>query len=269
MRSSHRHRIFTTTAWEWICLVAVLLLMGGVTCWAAWNKSKPAGTTPVSQADDYMRANWEALEGNVGVTGIGNEHHFTSSDTECYHLEGSARAYVGTDTDKNAADSKEGRLYLATDNNKLYYGNSDEAWTQFRPKPNATQSSIVFGLAPTTTSTTFTNCHASLNTTITTTGGDLLIICTITGNNGYKEKHIYFSLKVDSTQVTTAGYGLAMIDADADGVANGAMATITMVRRVTGLSAGSHTVYPQWRVDADSEGHLATEYSHTVVVQEI
>jgi len=267
---SNRSSIFRMTGMRcaWPFLLALLLILGGA-AWAAWDKSKPAGTTPVSQADDFMRANWEALEGNVGVTGIGNEHQFTSSDTECYHLEGSARAYVGADTDKSAADSKEGRLYLATDNNKLYYGNSDEAWTQFRPKPNVIQSSIVFEVPLTTTSTTFENCHFSLNATIITTGGDLLITCTLTGNNGYKAKRVYFNLKVDTTLVTTAGWGLAMIDADTDGVANGAMATITMVRRVTGLSAGSHTVYPQWKVDADSEGHLATEYSHTVVVQEI
>ena len=181
----NRGSIFRMTGMScaWPFLLALMLILGGA-AWAAWDKSKPAGTTPVSQADDYMRANWQALEGSVGVTGIGNEHHFTSSDTECYHLEGSARAYVGTDTDKSAADSKEGRLYLATDNNKLYYGNADEAWTQFRPKPNATQSSIVFTEELTTTSTTFANIHTSLNATIATTGGDLLITCTSPATTG-------------------------------------------------------------------------------------
>lgn len=82
-----------------------------------WDKTKPAGTDPVSQGDDRMRSHWDALQDSWQ-----EEHYFSASPTSAgIHKAGSARVFVGPLSDLSADGADDvGRLMYAVDDESLY-----------------------------------------------------------------------------------------------------------------------------------------------------
>lgn len=101
---------------------------------------------------------------------------------------------------------------------------------------NVTDSNLVnLGADVTTTSTVFVDVDASLEITITTTGGDVLLGWSASIETGGTSA--YFDIAVDGTrQAGDDGY------IKVDGTQS-----IGFVVLLTGLSAGSHTFKLQWR----------------------
>lgn len=86
-----------------------------------------------------------------------------------------------------------------------------------------------------TTSTTFADV---LSTTLTTAGGDLDVFFSASGISSVSNLQTHFRLMVDGV---AAGAGCAWTTKDVS-----ARGAATMTRRVTGLSAASHTIAIQW-----------------------
>jgi hypothetical protein len=90
----------------------------------------------------------------------------------------------------------------------------------------------------TLTSTTFTDL---LSRTLTTTGGDLAVYVSVSASGSTLAADVVFRLMLDGAAVVGSGTQNNITAANAaDGVA--------IVKLLTGLSAGSHTVKLQWRM---------------------
>jgi hypothetical protein len=230
---------------------------------ASWDKTKPAGTTLVSQADDYIRANWAALEDALGV-----EHQFTAADQSCYHLEGAARITIDTAANLGAADTEEGRAYYETDTTTLRYTDDADTWHQLSPKRNVAQGSWIQGDDEVHTDsiiwTDITNGDYVLHADLTTTGGDLLISASISVKA--VGAPVYFLLEVDGNPVTEATNGLAWVWADAETDGYG---TVNMERLVEGLAAADHVVKARWKVGAGGLATMQGNFAQTIVLEEV
>ena len=82
-----------------------------------WDKTKPAGTDPVSEGDNRMRTHWGALDDTIT-----EEHYFDdSSDSAGIHKLGSARVFYDVASNMSAASADDkGRLFYASDESSLY-----------------------------------------------------------------------------------------------------------------------------------------------------
>lgn len=110
----------------------------------------------------------------------------------------------------------------------------------------------------TTTSTSFTDVDATdLALSITTTGGDILVMFSGSYNVNNTIGRLFLEIDLDgSAQATNDGalayYGNGITNID------GAILPISFQRWLFGVSAGAHVIKLQWKV---SSGHTATLYA--------
>lgn len=114
----------------------------------------------------------------------------------------------------------------------------------------------------TTTSTSFVDVDATdLSQTLTTTGGNVLVLCQVVVLSG-TAANTYFDVDIDGTRFGTANtLGLAtwkVNDANDFG-------SITLAFIVDGLSAASHTFKLQWRVSAGTTTMYSTTANYPVI----
>ena len=122
-------------------LVVVIVVLALAACagvgFGAWDVAQPAGSLAVSLVDDQVRVDKSTL-----LAALGLEHTFGASDTSGIHREGAARIWVGTAAamltpttlSYTASTTGKGRLYFATDQDALYYGDGTETWAVLIPK---------------------------------------------------------------------------------------------------------------------------------------
>lgn len=253
-----------------LALALVLLAALAVPAGAAWDVTKPADTDLISAYPAAQRTDKSSL-----LTCLGLEHKFIASDTQGYHLLGTARIHVSLDAVKGTpglsatptVDSL-GRVHFSTDNNALYYGTAGNAWSRMYPAPNAAQYTLAWEADPATTnSTEWADLFTQALTTTASTGGHLLIMATVTARNDTAGAFIFFGLEVDGVALTTAGYGLGMIAVeDASAKAAG---TCSIIRRtITLLTAGAHTVKLRWKVNGGT-ATMQTGVSNSLIVMEM
>lgn len=249
--------------WIWVYVIGMLLCAGVVM--AAWDKTKPAGTTPVSQADDYMRANWAVLEGSVGAEGIGAEHQFTAGDQAGYHLEGSARATIDTAGNQGAADTREGRLYYETDTTRLEYADDADTWQLLAPKRNITRFTYN-QLGNVYSGEAWANLQANITHDFTTTGGAVLIHALVTVKHNIAGRNAYFALARDGTKLTSSSYGQCAAYRGVD-----THQTVYLVWLDTGIadSAGTYTYTIQAKVAAGGEIEIIATFNCTIITEEV
>jgi len=164
----------------------------------------------------------------------------------------------------------EGRIYLATDTEAIYYGSSatPSVWTVLDTKPAVSTCYYAWASgAPTTTSSTFVAISAvadQLKKTLTTTGGGLRIEAVVTASNSSAYKFVYYSLEVDGANVTSEANGLAMLyHQDVVGAAE----TVTVLYQTAALSAGEHVVRVLWRTSGGTES-IKTAIVQSLIVTE-
>lgn len=106
-----------------------------------------------------------------------------------------------------------------------------------------------------TNSTTFADIDSDFSLSITSTGGDVLVVFIATANgNGSAE--LVIDLSVDGTRVVnSAGKGLAMSPATTTPT------VISFTHLITGLSAGAHTIKPQFALKTGGGGASGTVYA--------
>jgi len=247
----------------------------------AWDKTKPAGASDVSEGDDSIRANWVALEASLGA-----EHQFSSSNQDCYHLEGSARITVCLEAEKAALDKEEGRLCFCTDSKTLYYAAGD-AWVQLNPLTINGQAFLypTGEDSYTTTSTSFADIDTNnFKVTLTTKGGHLLVFLAGMAKNSTDGKSVFFNVSLDDTDLTNITQGFCgvippnvTVEAEQEGYGGDIIVTTTIlaqgpfhaaVRTTTAPAAGSHTLRGRWRVDGGT-GLLLPNYKNMLAVVEI
>lgn len=104
-----------------------------------------------------------------------------------------------------------------------------------------------------TTSTSFADIDAAnLALTITTTGGDVLVVFAGSFSNGGGAAYVYVDFAVDGTRQGLDDGVLCLYSPSASSMLNGSFAWL-----VTGLAAGSHTFKLQWK----SSGGTITLYA--------
>jgi hypothetical protein len=234
-----------------------------------WDVSKPAGTDAVNTVDNQIRADKQTL-----LDAIGAEHDFSASTTTGKHDEGSARCWVDTAANRSSRDSSEGRLFIETDTQKLYYGDSASGWQQFAPKRNIVKTSYTPTTQVSWNGTSFAKITANMDRTITTkAGSELLVTCTGTVKTTVSGKNGYLCLAVDGIRVTDADNGQLVIPYN-----GGIDQTFTIARLVTDgdgpgdgvdLSAGSHTVSLEGKVDSGGACELVQDVNISLNVEEV
>lgn len=111
----------------------------------------------------------------------------------------------------------------------------------------------VEGTSYTTTSTTFVDVDAAdLAQTLTTTGGNVLVLCTLVVSHPTAGARVEFDLEVDGAR-QGQDFGLAYVY----GSAITTQQPVALALVADGLSAAAHTFKLQWRVS----GGTATLYS--------
>jgi hypothetical protein len=255
-------------------LLVVIVVLGGSAALAAWDKTKPAGTTLVSQADDYIRDNWAALEGTVGVSGIGNEHVFTASDQTCKHREGSARITIDVAGNQGSANTEEGRTFYETDTTRLEYADDADTWQLLSPKRNTARCSWISGAADSYDGLAWNSLSANLTcdiTTVATTNAAIFISATFTLEHVVANDTAWFCIAVDGTNVTDAANGMGMLQEN-----DQELVTVTLSRLVLDgdnsidLSAGSHTITIQAKLnDAGAQVRFADTVAHSIFIEEL
>jgi hypothetical protein len=251
-----------------VSLAALLLIPYTPSIMAAWDVTTPAGTDNVSTVDDTIRADKSTL-----LTAIGAEHDFSASTTTGVHDEGAARCWVDTAANRSSRDSSEGRLFIETDTQKVYYGDSGDAWVQLTPKRNTARLSTTPQTQISWTATAFTDI-STLTVDITSkAGAELFIACTVTLKNTVSGKKGYLCLGVDSVEVTDATDGQAVVEYD-----DAREQTFTLTRLVQDgdgpgdgidLSAGSHTVTLRAKVESGGACELIQNVNQTIFVHEL
>ena len=109
--------------------------------------------------------------------------------------------------------------------------------------------SDVRSAAYSTTSTTFVDIDAgNLSLTVVTNGGSLLVVFSVSAYSSVGPDRFYFDIDVDGTRIGAAGGGVGYIVQGNNNTGFQFASSVTLVALVTGLSAASHTVKPQWRV---------------------
>lgn len=101
----------------------------------------------------------------------------------------------------------------------------------------------------TTTSTTFTNVDNTVDTfnlTLTTYGGDVLIVAVLNVLRSASPTSVYFDVELDGARIG-GDDGIVGQD-DPENTAPGS--TITLIRLHRSLAAGSHTFKLQWKLSA-------------------
>lgn len=112
----------------------------------------------------------------------------------------------------------------------------------------------------TTTATTWASIGASWELTITTAGGDVLVVFSATVTN------MDFDIDFDGTK-WTAGTSTATGALEVTQTVNKVMIYLPMVR--TGLSAGSHTVKAMWKVPSVGTATIYGTYAPRFYVREL
>ncbi len=146
-------------------------------------------------------------------------------------------------------DWTNGELVVANDMNAI--GENLAALKQLATVPKIPATAIYTTTAPITTrSTSFVDVDSdNLNLTITTTGGDVLVMFSASvDHNG--DSRGFYDIAVDGTR-QGGSYGIRASKADQEGV-------VTFAHVIQDLSAGSHSFKLQWRVSrgwADIEAH--------------
>jgi len=228
----------------------------------SWDKTKPVGASAISDGDDWIRANWAALESSIGA-----EHQFSAGDQAGNHLSGSARISITSEAAKAALNKAQGRLAFCLDSKKLYYADG-ESWVQLNPATiNEWDSIMADGSEnPQTASTEFADISADFSVTLVTKGGHLLISLNYTAYNDTANKDIYFNLKLNGTDLTNLANGFGGLLAPSAALA--ARGTVLIqTRTVTAPAAGSQVIIPRWRVTGGTAKTLQNFKNSLVVVE--
>jgi len=232
-----------------------------------WNKNRPLGTQTVSLADNDIRENNDALEASLD-----NEHQFTSADSSGIHKEGSARIYSDLAANIGAADSEEGRVYLETDTNKLKVTKAAGVWSQISPQHNFVRASwfpVADLLLDQVVWTEMT--HAGLHAALTTTGGNILIQCTIGGIRvDTNDVVVMFVLYLDGAAVTAAANGMGAaphIDGQSSPAEN--YRSLHLSWLATPVAAGAHTIELFYKLNNAGSAYALTQFGCNLVAMEM
>lgn len=246
-----------------------------------WDINIPRGEDKVSTVDDIIRDDKEIL-----LNALGKEHQFTTDTVEGYHIEGSAKIWVvATDNDLPSDQSwkkHKGRLCFVTGSNNLYYADGS-SWKLLNSSRNNKMWSQDIGgdiSCGTTGWGLVTWGTNEFEHPITTTGGHIRMVCTVSAYAQYGS--IYFKLQMDDDPETGTSQvpGLGFLYADSSTVRKG---TVTMhwctsaegaggtPPRGDPPAAGEHLVQLMWKVDAAGVNTcgLVGGFSHHLFLEEI
>jgi hypothetical protein len=240
----------------------------------AWDVSTPDGGDPVSTVDDTIRADKLTLQ-----TALGEEHDFIPSSTTGKHKEGSAKIYVVASTlPTESKDIEEGRVGLITGSNTLYYADGS-AWKLLAPARNHAMWSRSIGPGDiwcTATDWAVISPNGwQFEQTITTSGGHIRMVCTLTG--WAESDSIYFNFKLDDGgPVTSMPNGLAHVRAHPSAVSRDTVTMHWATSVTNGVdpvpdppTAGEHTIKVLWKKGGSGTGGLCGNFSHHTYVEEI
>lgn len=167
--------------------VIIILLLVSAT-YAAWDKAKPAGSTPLKTADDQIRANNDAIE-----AALDQDHDFTTGSTQTgKHQQVTFKAPLGT---KPSLAADEGAVYTKTVSTKSELHFEDEDGTEVQltsgGKINAIRGSAKAVLRVINVNMIWPGSGSDVRITITSIwNGDTLTATDVAGTSTYYDFNV-------------------------------------------------------------------------------